>query len=1438
SSIPVMGPHSTRRFSGLKQVLHKGRTGVINASTTTGNCRKRTRTSIVPPDSLSPVYVSVYEGKGTLKGQIGVASIDPSTTEFHLFNFPVSEGFTSLKSLLQSLLPSDVIIHSMASPEMCGAVLSVCQRADISAVKKTYYDEYDGKVAYARLADKIVEQDRDGKDACLSAFAALVKFAEHQTNSVFARSSYTINLNGGARLITCPLCPKKPCKMGTIKQLQEHFFHYHWQVHGYACHLCGQMYSTAEQLMTQHEECDEWTRWREAKEKERLAMVAQADGIVSDCDKIESGNVESVKLPMRFCRMILCCADCGWHTTLSKEEKNEEKKMNYLRTFFEHHNNDGLLSMLVYFPGKPAMDVDAIKFGVHLMVGGDPTDSCAHCHTHPFKDPLAANVHYMKCHNKMALECGIDDCNTRVMTKYLLEQHQFQHVHANAFFADFLSNSARIFPPPTNLSYAPRSGWRDRAKAENYAFGGVIGIRKGTGKEIDLVDAEEDVRDAKAVLIKKRNRSDKGYANAVIPSESEMAREVRVKLEAYKHCEGIAGLLDDTTWLRDEDAVKFQDWMEYWESEEGKEKGGPPKENLFVDVTPSIVRIPSTEVELQFSDKDVLSGFLLNDNVFYCKECDSIHKGEEAFGHLKKDGEDPPDCAMQETGEVEINPNMNDNMIPLFSSSISPSSSSLLCPHCPVKSCSITGLRVHIMIDHGIYVACKKAEGEVVGRATVLTEGSGLKGTKKRRIRSSGHTMKNGEGRERDNDDGRSVQGQTEDGREGNQEMRRIVAPVGNKDDKDASERRAEIRDEEGPELMLLDDNGDTDNDVVMMTDDEVGEADEVADVPSMDVEKDEDVVEVGEENEMEIEVQRQPIVRHFAPPDGDEDLCVVGEVSRPGFSAFQPAIANQREKKFGCPKCSERFMTRVRLDDHLETHRMDAGDTTIAEELGIPLSTRLFICKNCCLAFATPEMKAAHAKQHDKRSVDCETCCGFAFSEAVLAHHHARVKKGEVSYICGECQISYENETNLHEHTNALHGVTLFYFCKRCEIGSTNGVDVYQHYMREPCRSGPAIKVTKDAVTCIGVMPANQLHFQPITLDCHRVVLGMHPNKFVVPSLCNHRSMNVATERKITCRDCRGTVNLATYSCEYELRTGRAYELKVKHFKYHEPFATIRARFHKMIIEQQKKAKEMAMGSVAPQTKRYVVKGGPARVVRQEESSRSVGTVPSTASARVPAILKRAQADTVRPALTLLTPRNTHEAGPFREARLSIQIPMRYENTMAFLGGARLSLGMATMKGESGGGGGMMMRGSPVLAQSPMGNQNGVGGGGGAVMRGSPVLAQSPMGNQSVLGGMMMRGGQAVAAVRANGELSRIMKWARERGYSVTRDTKVLDGMAILTVTTPNGRQDAGRNTSIERRPMLPPSNPSNHLHSREAGGDASPSSPSPTQNTPSTGR
>lgn len=35
--------------------------------------------------------------------------------------------------------------------------------------------------------------------------------------------------------------------------------------------------------------------------------------------------------------------------------------------------------------------------------------------------------------------------------------------------------------------------------------------------------------------------------------------------------------LQDPVWLKDEDAVEFSEWMEYWESPEGIKKGGPPK---------------------------------------------------------------------------------------------------------------------------------------------------------------------------------------------------------------------------------------------------------------------------------------------------------------------------------------------------------------------------------------------------------------------------------------------------------------------------------------------------------------------------------------------------------------------------------------------------------------------------------------------------------------------------------------------------------------------------------------------------------------------------------------------------------------------------------------------------------------------------------------------
>lgn len=95
--------------------------------------------------------------------------------------------------------------------------------------------------------------------------------------------------------------------------------------------------------------------------------------------------------------------------------------------------------------------------------------------------------------------------------------------------------------------------------------------------------------------------------------------------------------LQGFTWFRDEDALTWQDWMDYWESPEGVKQGGPPKrDEIFVEVSgtlrlfedqalgkawacetklfqPTAIENPRVEVELHLKDTDFLSGYLLNE---------------------------------------------------------------------------------------------------------------------------------------------------------------------------------------------------------------------------------------------------------------------------------------------------------------------------------------------------------------------------------------------------------------------------------------------------------------------------------------------------------------------------------------------------------------------------------------------------------------------------------------------------------------------------------------------------------------------------------------------------------------------------------------------------------------------------------------------------------
>ncbi|GMS88813.1 hypothetical protein PENTCL1PPCAC_10988, partial [Pristionchus entomophagus] len=644
---------------------------------------RRTATSLGASNIASRVYASIMPGEGLERDEIGLAAINLTTMEFHLFKFMDQSSF---KTQLQELKPDQIIICDLnkepsLNTTLYDVVRSLCPKATFSAIQRSYFDDSQGLSLYNSVHDAHKSRSKSecpaNKILCLAAFSALFGYAEYLHSKSLLPSSITVSFHEDPIFIVCPLCEKDENAerhlMANLKDIQHHFFHHHWQVHGYACQFCGIMFSTADELRTSHSDCHEWEEWNGAR--------------------LSKGGTETGKLNMVFCRMFLSCSDCGWYTALSSAGKHiyEEGTFNYIKTFFAHHNNEGLLGMLVYFPGQPKDEVKSIRLNVTSMAGGDPTGRCVHSGPSlTFRDPSEVKEHYMSKRGGAPLAC--EECKAMTTTEYLLEQHQLSHLHDNSYFADFLTNSARIFPPPSNLSDAPRCGWKHRNMPDVFALGGVFG---GLGVN--------DVYDL-------------GFRNVPMQEESDMARAVREKLRnKYADCEGMGGFdwFQDPVWLKDDDAIKFKEWMDFWESKEGKALGGPPKK---LEVVLSPKRIPTIEVELQFIDIDAISGFILNDNVFYCMKCHTILKGEQAVEHLKQKGNAENPCSINE-GKIEEHPLKNDNLYLLHSLAISSAFSSLPCPLCPHKLCSITGLRVHMMVDHRVFVKCQRVKDENVSNS-------------------------------------------------------------------------------------------------------------------------------------------------------------------------------------------------------------------------------------------------------------------------------------------------------------------------------------------------------------------------------------------------------------------------------------------------------------------------------------------------------------------------------------------------------------------------------------------------------------------------------------------------------------------------------------------------------------------------------------------------
>ncbi|GMR45061.1 hypothetical protein PMAYCL1PPCAC_15256, partial [Pristionchus mayeri] len=298
-----------------------------------------------------------------------------------------------------------------------------------------------------------------------------------------------------------------------------------------------------------------------------------------------------------------------------------------------------------------------------------------------------------------------------------------------------------------------------------------------------------------------------------------------------------------------------------------------------------------------------------------------------------------------------------------------------------------------------------------------------------------------------------------------------------------------------------------------------------------------------------------QQVVREFAL-DGDDELCVVAEVEGSGYASAAAAGSKQREKKLGCPSCSLRFITQATLNAHLESaHSYDAGEGTTAEELGIPKSTMVWICKSCCIAFPSEEDKRKHASRHTFTMFGCDECSGIAITYDMLRQHRQRLREGRISYICGECEMEFEEGICLLEHNKSKHGTCLFYFCKECEMGATDGELAYAHFLSCPKTS----RIKEEAAKYIGVCPASHLHFQIKHVEKYKKLTEERPDRFVQPTLCSHRSLSVALEKRVSCDDCRGLIDKVAYEANYEHEMGVMWRPTLRQMVCPPPFSSIR---------------------------------------------------------------------------------------------------------------------------------------------------------------------------------------------------------------------------------------------------------------------------------------
>ncbi|CAG9534055.1 unnamed protein product [Cercopithifilaria johnstoni] len=158
----------------------------------------------------SCIIFSIVEGRGSARGEIGLASIDALCSELHLSQFIDSASYARLRIQFQIQEPVEIIVPEIFVDKVnsMNAVLELIRstypEVEITMINRRYFNDLKGIELLKQLSSSEssnITSEVYKKYYCMAAAAALIKYVEYIQNVLFAQNSLKVTY----------LVPEKSC---------------------------------------------------------------------------------------------------------------------------------------------------------------------------------------------------------------------------------------------------------------------------------------------------------------------------------------------------------------------------------------------------------------------------------------------------------------------------------------------------------------------------------------------------------------------------------------------------------------------------------------------------------------------------------------------------------------------------------------------------------------------------------------------------------------------------------------------------------------------------------------------------------------------------------------------------------------------------------------------------------------------------------------------------------------------------------------------------------------------------------------------------------------------------------------------------------------------------------------------------------------------------